>query len=298
MKRVILCASLALTAGCSKNGAWLDAKDLGCGRNPFEWFGGLSRHLDFGDVGEGEVAFNYDPPEVRMSSITGLYNTSTGDFSYTISYQDHYLTQDSVSGYGTVFQNGAIDVLYTVTRTDILGAVEVFNMREERYACEGYIERWDLEEDAEDSLTWRSDYVIAEADRVDYETEYVGIDGFRSGDWASNLSDTYYEELYLADEDYYAEGVEYGNGSVEENLARYFSDIELYGFRAITTVGDETSDYTGYESDETDVYVNVHEEFTYDGAGIASYDYVDGESCEYVYESDGSCSTDCSGGCP
>lgn len=296
MRHVFLCVGLSLSIGCNKGGAWLDPDELSCGRNPFDWFGGLSRHVDRGEVGEGEVSFDYAPPEERIGSIYGVYNTSSGDFSYTANYLDYYLDQDNFSGYGTVFQNGALDILYTVTRSDVLGAVEVYEVREERYACEGYIERWAVGDGGETSLAERVDYVIADDGRVDYDVSRDGADGYRSGSWSSDMSDDYYDEWYLADEDYFAEGVATGAGEVNEDLARFFPDVEYYGDSSYSIWGDETSNYTGYQPGDEDVYVTVYQALDYDGSGGASYQYADGDTCDITFYTDGSCDEDCTGG--
>jgi hypothetical protein len=286
-----LLAGVLLTGCATEDGAWIYAEEVSCSSNPYSWFGGLSLYMDKGTVGDSSVSFNFGPPQDYISNVAGSYNTTSGDYSYTVTYGDYYLASDYVSGYGTVFHNGAVDILHTIETTDSLGDVDSVQVREERYACEGRTERYST--GAASQRLMVTDYQIISPTQVNYYSDDEVYGGTISGAWWSDYSTTFTEDY---GDDWYSEGVKYKTGEAYEEFTQVGSSYKYIGSITTRANGTQIQDYEIRELDSPEVVATVHREIRYNGAGTASYEYSDGTTCDADYKADGTCSYECSDG--
>ncbi len=282
-------------AGCDRGGSWLDRESLSCSADAYDWFGGLSLYLDQGELSDGIVDFEYAAPQDYIAKISGSYDAVGGDYDYSVVYSGYYLETDAVSGYGSVYHNGSVDLLHTVVRTDILGSTSSFQVREERYGCDGKARRYSLPQGQGDApalldTTW---YTIASADQVDYSLEEADGSGGVTGSWWSDLSATYVED-YGAD--WYAEGSSYASG---ERYKSFTSEDDIYRYTGTVDYspdGGQIWDYEArYQTGEQQVVFSVYKDISYSGTGTAVWTYAD-RTCEVTYGADGSCSYTCTDG--
>src|SRR4051812_11062603 len=96
---------LLLLPGCS---SWID-QESGCGFAVYSWSDDLLAHILTGD---GSGAFDYDPDDTPRNDIKGMYDPANGDYDWSESYANsYYIKHTDVSGFGTVYHNGNLDLL-------------------------------------------------------------------------------------------------------------------------------------------------------------------------------------------
>lgn len=284
---------LALT-GCDKGGAWLDREALSCSQDPYDWFGGMSIYLDNGEVADEAVTFDWAPPQGYIANISGSYDAVSGDYSYTVIYSGYYLETDQVSGYGTIYHNGAVDLLHTVNRTDILGNSSSFQVREERYGCEGISDRYSVPQgtQGEAELLDATSYTIASGDRVNYTREEADGSGVTTGSWWSDLSHTYTEDY---GDSWYADGTEYPNGDRAEEFSSKDDTYSYAGAVEYKANGRQIWDYVARRIGEMQVEFSVYKDINYNGTGSAVWTY-DDRTCNVTYQLNGGCEYTCTDG--
>jgi len=285
--------TLLAATGCSSNGAWLDRKEMSCAADPFDWFGGLSVYLDSGEVGESAVTFNYAAPQGYIDRVAGQYNTSTGDYNYTITYNNYFLQTDVVTGYGTVYHNGALDILETVERTNLAGTTSTWQVREERFVCDGVRQTYTAPKVGQSEFIDETSYKLVSADKVSYSREDTDNGGFISGQYLSDLTHTYV--LDYGDE-WYSVGTELPNGSRSDEFEAIIGDQRYSGTIDYTSTGEQTQIYSVREVGSPAVLWRVNKELNRVGLGTAKFTYTGGDSCDVTYAASGDCEYSCSDG--
>jgi hypothetical protein len=273
---------LALVACTS----WIDQRPA-CKYDVYEWSDDLLAHIL---TGEGDGAFDYDPEDVPRQKLTGSYKPASGNFAWEAAYaQDYWLHAAEVSGYGTAYHNGNLDVLYTETLTDALGEVSSTEHRVYRKGCSVVTDTW---------ITGDEQNAIERTGEYDSDDSYhweADIPGYHfQGGMRRNLSTTFnqdaengtYSESYAWSPDGTAEGVWSGD-CVDTGCNCDASYLVRFD-------GGEESDI--HITCDGEPYAEYHGIYEYSGAGTAHYDYADGSTCDLISDDDGSCRYTCSDG--
>jgi hypothetical protein len=155
-----------LLAGCGL--------DLVCPYDPHDWYDAdnATYTLLEADFSGNKGSFDFDPVGQSISRRKGSYNLNDGNLAWVDTYKGaHYLAERTVEGYGTVYDNGNLDLLVKVSWTDILEQRWAELLRIERYRCEGNVTRYGFD----------PDWTVEDAPSDNAHTEY----------WASEIkSDT------------------------------------------------------------------------------------------------------------
>lgn len=296
--RPLLPAALAvvLASGCERR------LDLACAHDPHGWYDNATYTLLNGGT---DGAFDFDPVGDPITRRAGKYAFKTGDYQYTDTYhRDHWTARVVTEGYGTIYDNGNLDILHKRTTTDVLGEVWATLVRVERQRCSGTITTTDFDEnlsvdddppaDAE-SLTWETTIVSDEEVRMDLDTTLSGmpyvaevrstpdIAERRTVDWGNG--DYRVETTWRYD----------GTGASEwaQNGSMFGSDYDYAGDNEYYFDGSYLETYDVI--DEGDVVGTWSLLYQYDGSAAGTY-VSGGFSCDVVIETDGDCTAECSDG--
>jgi hypothetical protein len=270
---------LVFFVGCS-NG-WVE--EAACGLDPYDWSDDALGHVLQGD---GDGAFSYDPLDEPRAEISGAYYPATGEFTWSVAYVDRsYLTGTEVEGYGTVYHNGNLDLLYTATSTDVLdneGAAEVRVIRE---GCA--TEWWSWPEDDPDDVFYRSG-------------EYTSETTLR---WTAEADGGSYEGTYAADQsstsDYEADD---GSWEVGTTTSPDGTSVSAFAGASGCIIADTTCEGTQTEAIDGSVryesvlwsdgedYAEAEGDFAYDGDGELVIAYEVGVTCTFDFD-EGGCDT-------
>lgn len=272
----------ALLSGCGL--------DLVCPYDPHDWydadnatytlleadFSGAKAHIDFDPVGQ---------PNSRRK---GSYDLNEGDLAWVDSYQSaHWLEERKVEGYGTIYDNGNLDLLVKVSWRDVLAQTWAELLRIERYRCEGNVTRYAFDPDwtinqapASNAFTeyWASeiksdkkvtlygeyssggDKMVMErtcTDKVQSETEFDYADGAYVGttkmryDGTGERNWSQFGAAFGSDYDYHGDDEYYFDGSSLQEYGVYTKNTDtLTGFWSLLYQydGSAQGSYTGYNA--------------------------------------------------
>lgn len=277
-------AALALLGGAPGCATWID-QEPGCRFNVYDWSDDLLAHIM---AGPGDGSFDYDPEDTPRQGLTGSYDIDTGDYAWSIDYASSYFIRvATVSGYGTAYHTGNLDILQTTTATDVLGQDMTWNERTLREGCSMTTQSWSAD-DQSDLIEQTGTYVADNA----YEWS-ADISGYTyEGSWHQNLSRT--ETITADDGSYYSQITTKPEGTAEGDIAFTDSGYDYEG----TTL----RRFDGGEEDALAVSQNgqkvadIRTNYAYDGSGTATYAYTDGSTCNLTVDTSGSCSYTCSDG--
>ncbi len=150
---LLFLGGLLLAQGCYVGKVFrVKPKKQTCSEPFLIWGGGLVAHVD---AGKGNGEFSYAPADPLLEWVEGAYDLKTGDFSYVNDYvPDSYRAYDQVDGFGTIWRDGDLDLLYTVEAVTDEDDTFTYDVREQRLGCE--MERWvfltdGIDEDDEDA---------------------------------------------------------------------------------------------------------------------------------------------------
>lgn len=162
---------LLLACQPGKSGGEEYFQDWSCEYEPWDWYGDpVQAVLEADEDGE----FDYDPPGELQVGRVGAYDFEEGDLSWTTTYlDDYYGVQGEVEGYGTVFEDGDLDLLYRSVFVDVLGEESHGRVRVEREGCSETSRRWEI--GAEDDLD-----ATPEEDPREWQVEIVSDDQVES----------------------------------------------------------------------------------------------------------------------
>ncbi|MCK6504147.1 hypothetical protein L6R53_12225 [Myxococcota bacterium] len=274
--------------------------DWACEHEPWDWYSDPVQAVLEADE-EGD--FDYDPPGALVTGREGSYDFEDGDLEFTSRYLDgYYGVEGRAEGYGTVFDDGDLDLLYRSVFVDVLGEESHTRVRVERSGCSETSKSWAIEAgddlDAtptEDPFEWQLE--IVSDDRVEALSQFSedGEDWTYSRVWTSDLvtttsfetsSGAAWGQTVMQDD-----GTGTGSQTVlgDEVDATYTIDYRLDGSRRIQSLGT----YAGTD----DQYSSCDYELSYEGYGdgACSFD-VEGDTwdCDITITPD-SCELDCGG---
>lgn len=275
---------IALTLlGCT---AWID-QEPACDQDVYYWSDDLLAYVLAGD-GSGD--FELDPVDEPRTEVDGGYDPDNGDFSWVSKYdEDFYLRKAEADGFGTVFHNGNLDLLYTQTVTDMLGDVLSTMFRVQRTGCDMTIATWDADGDVEDALVMAGSY--DDGDVWSWSVDYPGYT------WTGALRPTLLRTSTIDADDgsYFAFTSEKPTGETTQEWSGDCYD----GFNCegeSTRNFDGTFDAVVSVFDGEELYAEITGIYDYDTSGTQTIAYVGGPTCEYVYEADDSCTYECDDG--
>lgn len=175
--------AFALLAGCT---SWID-QEADCEYLVYDWSDDLLGYILQGD---GSGSFEFDPIDGPREEISGEYDPSNGDYEYDVSYDDYWLDEAHVEGFGTVFHNGNLDLRHNISYKDVLGDTWSLVNRIQRNECEMRLATWaDGAED--DAYTMVGSF----EDDETFEWEVEVTDATYIGGWSDDLSEwTFYDD--------------------------------------------------------------------------------------------------------
>lgn len=295
MRSVVIVVPALLTfTGCGL----LDRGNLkgrgACEHNFVSWWGDLSTYVDQGDAEGSEWVFEVDPPEQWIVSAKGRYHEADGDFFFSRRHlARHYLVDYLATGYGTVYEDGDLDVLVNITTTDILGVTRDSSERHERVGCSGYVTTTD---DGRSPV--RMDYNIVSDNRIEGEINSESELGyfrqhnvFFSG--GTQTSATEYDYIYEVGSDSIEQEA---NGTWEGEFFQSSDGVDMEGIYGGDISGDAWSKYERREDGEVTAIVDGV--YGYDGSGQQIVNYPDQNlTCTFTFEAGGAnCEYECDRG--
>lgn len=274
-------ASLLALSGCA---TWID-QEPGCQFSVYDWSDDLLSHIMTGD-GSGE--FDYDPEDTPRNSIKGAYDVQSGDYAWSIDYaQSYFLIDGQVSGYGTAYHNGDLDVLQATTFTDVLGDQYLVNERTKRTGCKMTSETWS-DDNLSDLFTQTGTYT----DATTYEWS-ADVSGYTwQGSWHANLSRT--ETVEANDGSYSSQITTKPEGTADGDIAFTSGGYDYAGTYKRRFDGGEEQALT--QSDNGETVATIATDYNYDGSGTATYSYPDGSRCDLTVDVSQDCTYTCSDG--
>ncbi len=138
--------ALALVGGCSQ--PIVDAGELACSIESLRAERGLAWHmLQAFDDG----TFSYEPTAESIVRIEGAYDPLEGGFSWTVTHTpESFVVSTEVTGMGTFFPNGDVDVEYVYETLDRSGVVSTGTVRKVRQGCSQTV----IQSNAEGEVLW------------------------------------------------------------------------------------------------------------------------------------------------
>ncbi len=306
MRPSLLPIALILAACTGGPGANF-GEDLACEHDPHEWYDNPFASVLQGDGGE----FDIDPYGEVVTSRVGTYDFETGDYGYATGYHADYPTiAASGEGYGTVHDDGDLDLITKVTYEDVLGERWAEQVRTRRTGCEGSVSRTELDLDAPvdaqpdefaDTIEWA--ITIVSDDEVAYRAEreeeyglYVS-DVSMSPDFANQGSYDYADGAYTGTTTMNWDGT--GLSEWQQQGAAFGSDYDYIGSDQYYINGSRLTAYTVYTGGTTSAEAEVELLWLYDGSATGTYVIHDGGStinCDVTITVGGEeCTMYCSG---
>ena len=279
---------LALVLACGPQPAknWIDSAPT-CAYTVQDWSDDLLMYIAQGD---GSGAFSFDPQDEPRTSLEGEYDATSGDFEWSVNFDgDYFLDAVSAEGYGTVYHDGDLDLLWQQVTRDVLDATSTDWVRLERYGCE--VER----------LSWAdgSDDVFRVEGEYEDDTSFSWSADVPGYDWRGTMwSDATSRELIEADDGTYDYRTDtFADGTTE-------SSFNLGCYDAYTCVGEGETDFDGGSAqrfdvlDGGDLVASIVTAFDYAGNGTQTFTYPNGDvvSCDFTIASSGACSYRCDDG--
>lgn len=261
--------------------------------------------------GEIDGTFDFDVDGEAVESVAGLYDYLTGDFEWEVTHHpEHRILAESVQGYGTVFANGDLDLVFERVVDDRLEGLTETQVRVVREGCEvsrttRFVDdRGELRETVEDgAFNDAGSYVYDQITAwPGYDVEVSGTRAFTRS-FTETMSFEYFDDIA---EEVMASRTEERTGDLEAgSLELSFESYELIpatpGSRSTTyrMAGTESWDFRGTLTTDFSRDVNGQQTtwaFTRDreGNGDGSLEF-NGGSCEVTW-SEGVCEYDCGRG--
>ena len=272
---IVACA--ALTTGCGKVYKLKDKK-LTCSENLHTWAGGLVTHAN---QGKGDGSFDYEPLDPRIDRVAGAYDLNTGDFFWDEEFvEDFYVTANKIDGYGTIWNDGDLDLEYDVVAELRNESEHEYRVREQRLGCD--MERWieqDIAGQPDPTEVWAGTFADGGFDYV-HRFGHYGLVMEAEGRTEDDFS---YEERLSYDDDgneidWYEEGD--GEGTVRREFEeRVGGELTGYWERDAEGDFDVSYDYAPLGS----VNQEWEYELDYEGDGSGSL-RIGGISCDLDFD--------------
>jgi hypothetical protein len=289
--------------------------DLVCPYDPHSWYDdeNATYTLLHGDFSSANAKFDFDPKGDPIKRRKGSYNLNSGDLAWVDSYKDaHWLIERQVEGYGTIYDNGNIDLLAKVTWTDVLEQTWAELLRIERYRCEGNITRYAFDPE------WGVDQAPSSNAFTEYWASEIKSDAkvtlygeYSSGGDKMVIDRTCTEKTRQKDEWSFGDGAYVGTTTRkydgtgdrhwEQYGSYYNSDYDYIGDDEYYFDGSTLQEYGVYQagtSTLTGFWSLLHQ---YDGSATGTYTGYNAAgnpslNCDITMTANGSCSAACDDG--
>jgi hypothetical protein len=279
MHRPLFLALPLILAGCPSDPGASVGDNPSCEHDPHDWYDNPFAALLQADGGE----FSYDPIGDAVIERSGSYDFETGDYLTTTTYaEEHPYVVVMGEGYGTIYDNGDLDLISKATYEDVLGEHWAEQVRTKRQGCIGSIKRTELDVDAPvdaqpdewaDSIEWTT--TIVSDTQVDYHTEFddeYGLyvsDSSISPDYASQGSFDYASGAYTGTSTMLWDGT--GTATWAQYGATFGYDYDYVGVDDYFLNGSRLTDYDVYAGGSTSLAAEVELLWLYDGSATGSY---------------------------
>ncbi len=307
MRAILPLFSLALFAcGSETPGESFGEEPLSCEHDPHSWYDNPFASVLVGDGG----VFDLDPIGDSVVARVGAYDVETGDYEYLSTYaEEHPYVTSWGEGYGTIYDNGDLDLITKVVVEDVLGDSWAEQVRTKRSGCSGTVKRTELDLDAPvdslpdewaDSVEWtvtiESDELVNYHAELDEEYGLYVSDFDMSPDYASQGSFDYASGAYVGTTTMLWDGS--GSSSWEQYGATFGQDSDFIGEDELFIDGSRHTVYEVYNAGSTSLQAEVDLLWLYDGSATGSYViYQSGSTitCDVTITDDGDCSMYCPG---
>ncbi len=263
---------------------WID-QDPGCGYAVYDWSDDLMANIMAGD-GSGD--FDYDPIDVPRNQIEGDYSVNSGDYSWSVGFADSYYISDAdVSGYGTAYHNGNLDILQLTSYVDVLGQEFESYERTNREGC-FMVSEYYSDESKSDLFVQSGEYT----GNSTYEWS-AAVAGYTwQGTWRDSLSRT--ETIDAEDGSYYTQITTTPEGTAQGDISYVSGTYDYAGDYLRRFDGGE--EYTLECTENGNLVANIASAYNYDGSGTETHTYADGTRCDFEISTNQSCTYECSDG--
>jgi hypothetical protein len=296
----------AVLAGCGL--------PLVCPKDPHSWYDqdNATYTLLNARFDSQKGSWDFDPIGKANSRRKGSYNLNTGDLAWVDSFdEDYWLIERKVDGYGTIYDNGNLDLLVKVTWKDILEDTWAQLLRIERTRCDASITRYEFDPD------WTVDHAPAADGQIGYWSEELRSDtkvtqyGEVVGGGTTTVHDvTCTQGVQRKDSWDYDGGVATGtrtdkyDGTGTEDWAQYAAnsgaDYDFIGTRDYYFDGSWLDEYGLYTPGTAVLRGEWSILYQYDGAGSGTYTGYSGGNpdlnCDVTITAAGRCTASCDDG--
>lgn len=296
-----LLALMACSAGKTDGDDYFDDDDWACEHEVWDWYAGpVQAVLEADEDGD----FSYDPPGDVVTERDGSYDFESGDLAWTSSYAgDYYGVSGEVEGYGTVYPDGDLDLLYRSVFTDVLDEVSHSRVRVERSGCSATTKTWTIDADddlaatpSDEPFTWNLE--IVSDDEVERTASWSdsGEDWEAQGSFTSDLVNT----LHYASASGSAiiDSVSYGDGTSSMTQEGHDSDYDSYYQIDGFLDGSRSVANDVYEAGSDDLIQSCSYDISYAGEAEGECTFYQGSSsitCDLFFDSE-DCVLDCDDG--
>jgi hypothetical protein len=282
--------------------------ELACEFDPHDWYDNPTYTLWQGVEGR----FDFDPVGDEIRRRNGSYNLTNGNLHWVDVYEEgHYLTTISTTGYGTIYDNGDLDLLFRRNSHDVLNAVWADLHRVKRTGCEGTTTVTDFEPDltvdddppeGAETVLWSTEIVSDDEvrghqegvrDTTGGDMTYV-VDTTSTREVKSHVTVEMGEGAYLLDETWQYDGT--GVGTFAQYGEPFGDDVDTVGEHEYHFDGSWLSTYDMLEAGTDDVVARVSLLWLYNGSATGTYTWWDEGTevvCTVVVERDLDCEMDC-----
>lgn len=289
---------LALGCGLGKTGGERYFGELACEYEPWEWYDDPLQAVFEADA---EGAFDYDPPDELVTRRAGFYDFESGDLAWESSFlEGYYGVVGRAEGYGTIFEDGDLDLLYLTEFTDVLGESSHGRVRTEREGCATTMQSWSVEAGADidvtpddDPFVWTIQVVSDDQVEGSASLEDGGTTVAYRRVWTSDLKTTTSFEAddgsYLGQTVFNDDGTGSGSQEIYGDELDSFYELEYFldGRRRVVV--------NGYLAGTNDLYQECDYTITYEGEGSGTCNYYTDSGdieCDLEFD-DTSCVLDC-----
>lgn len=292
-------ALLACSGG--KDGNPYFSGDWACEHEPWDWYSDPVQYLLEADE-DGE--FDFDPPGEVVTGRKGTYDYDSGDFEWESEFvEGYYGAEGLVEGYGTIYDDGDLDVLYRSVFTDVLGDSSHSRVRAERDGCTAVVKTWSIDADAAledtpsaDPFEWIYEIVDDDEVRRDAAWSEDGEDWVATGTMTDDLVSRLHYETLSGSLIY--DSTSYGDGTATATQEAHDGDYDIYWNLDDYLDGSRDIAMEAYEAGSSDLVQQCAYGVTYEGVGSGEctfYQGGDSLTCELSFDQD-SCTYDCEDG--
>lgn len=304
----LLLALLPLLPACGFQ-YFEDPEDFSCKHSPWSWVDDPVANVLHAQEEDGTFKFN--PKGDLVTSRQGTYDFETGDFSWADSYVDNYYIKESrTTGYGTIYANGDLDVLYKIVDVDYLDEQSAQQIRLEREGCEGSYVKNQTSFEAEIDASpppWADQtfgtYEIVSDKQVDIYTEsYDDTDAAMMRQQIKFTPEIKSEVSWdYADGGWVGVRWDYYDGTGWSDWVQWGavlgSDYDLDGMNEFYFDGSYLQAYDAYRVGTTNLRYSVSIHYLYDGSATGTYWTPGGLTCDITMQPGGErCRMECSDG--